>query len=158
MRKNHQMSRGKAIFFCSQKREGVANHSLSRCFKAATGYGLERDTHAKTNGGEVWSVLTSEVVETFSEDAKAACGLKTNVKTATHLVGAVVSAVGCIATTHEGIGSDAEAVNRSAQHEVTIKLMVLAAGAIETIVDVDTDVPGKEVSEADTATNGCIAT
>ena len=136
----------------------MANHSLSRCFKAATGYGLERDTQTKTNGGEVWSVFTSEVVETFSEDAKAACGLKTNVKTATHLIGAVVCAVGSIATTHEGIRSDAEAINRSAQHEVTIKLMVLAAGAIETIVHIDTDVPGEEVSEADTTADGFVAT
>jgi hypothetical protein len=138
------------------KKEGVANHSLSRCFKAVTGYGLEGDTQTKTHGGEVWSFVTSEVVETFSEDAEAASGLKTDVKTATDLVGAVVVAVGSIATADEGVRGDAKAVDRSAQHEVTVELVVLLVGAVETVVHIDTDVTVEEVGVANTTAEGCV--
>ena len=59
-----------------------------------SGYALEGNAQTHASGGELWGLITCEVIETFQEEAHATGGLETNVYASTDLIGATVAAVG----------------------------------------------------------------
>jgi hypothetical protein len=111
---------------------------------------LERNAETKANRGEV-RIFVTEVIQAFSEDAEVAQALETDVKTAADLIQTVGGTVGGEATADQCVRSNAEAVDRSAEDEVTVELVMLAFGSIHAIVQVQSDEAVEEVTNAHAA-------
>ena len=117
---------------------------------------LQGELHTKTDDGEVFT-FGCEVVSAISEDAHATSAAEAGFDTATDVEVTTCGAVGAEATADEGVRGNADALDRSAEDEAAIKLMVLAVGGKEAVAALDTEVFAEEVFCENAATEGVFA-
>ena len=116
------------------------------------------ELNTQTNEGEVQRVITVEVVGAISEDADILQSREVSFDTATDVPVTDSIGVGAETAANHKVRSDAEGLDRSAEDQISVELVMSGVGSIGTVAALNAEVFIEEVFSENAATECVVST